>query len=210
MTGSSLPSRAWRVRLRPNSSSSWLPPAARAPRRLALLAVVAGEQLDDRRADLLEIGAEVEQHLRGDALALADEAEQDVLGADVVVAELQRLAQRQLEHLLGARRERDVAGRHEGALADEVLDLRVDVLERDVERLERLGGDAVLLADQTEQQVLGADVVLVEHARFFLRVDDDPSRLLGESLEHGVLPIATARQAAGWSRCVYRQYTRRD
>ena len=61
-------------------------------------------------------------------------------------------------------------------------------------RLERLGGDAVLLADQTEQQVLGADVVLVEHARFFLGVDDDPARLLGESLEHvSRLPIATAR-----------------
>ncbi len=145
---------------------------------------MAGEQLDDRRADLVEIGAEVEQHLRRHTLALADEAEQDVLGADVVVAELQRLAQRQLEHLLGARRERDVPRRHERALADEVLDLRVDVLKRDAQRLERLGGDAVLLADESEQQVLGADVVLVEHARFFLGVDHDPARLLGESLEH--------------------------
>ena len=90
---------------------------------LGLLAVVAGEQLDDRRADLLEIRAEVEQHLRGHALALADEAEQDVLGADVVVAELQRLAQRELEDLLGARRERDVARGHERPAADEILDL---------------------------------------------------------------------------------------
>ena len=40
-----------------------------------------------------EVGAELDQHLRGDALALADEPEQDVLGADVVVTELQRLAQ---------------------------------------------------------------------------------------------------------------------
>ena len=56
-----------------------------------------------------QVGAELHEHLGGDALALADEAEEDVLGADVVVAELQRLAQRELEHLLGAGREGDVA-----------------------------------------------------------------------------------------------------
>ena len=50
-----------------------------------------------------QVGAELHEHLGGDALALTDEAEQDVLGADVVVAELQRLAQRQLEDLLGPR-----------------------------------------------------------------------------------------------------------
>ena len=58
-----------------------------------LLALVAGQQLDDLLAHPVEVGAELDQHLGGDALALADEAEQDVLGADVVVAELQRLAQ---------------------------------------------------------------------------------------------------------------------
>ena len=68
-----------------------------------LLALEAGQQLDDLLADAVEVGAELDQHLGGDALALADQAEQDVLGADVVVAELQRLAQGQLEHLLGAR-----------------------------------------------------------------------------------------------------------
>ena len=58
-----------------------------------------------------QVGAELDEHLGGDALALADETEQDVLGADVVVAELERLAQRQLEHLLRPRRERDVPRR---------------------------------------------------------------------------------------------------
>ncbi len=58
-----------------------------------------------------EIGAELDEHLCGYTLALAYEAEENVFGADVVVAELQRLAQRQLEHLLGSRRERDVTRR---------------------------------------------------------------------------------------------------
>src|SRR5256885_6994608 len=50
---------------------------------------------------------EVEQDARRDALVLANEAEQDVLGADVVVAERESLAQCQLEHLLRAGRERE-------------------------------------------------------------------------------------------------------
>ena len=58
------------------------------------------------------VGAEFDEHLCGHALTLADEAEQDVLGPDVVVAELQRLAQREaLQHLLGPGRERDVPAR---------------------------------------------------------------------------------------------------
>ena len=46
--------------------------------------------------------------LHGHALVLTDQAEQDVLGADVVVVEPQRLAERELQHLLGPWRERDV------------------------------------------------------------------------------------------------------
>src|SRR3712207_9387583 len=88
----------------------------------------------------------------GDALALTDEPEQDVLGADVVVAELQRLAQRQLEDLLGTRGEGDVAGRGLLALADDLLDLLADPLERDAEGLERLGGDALALVDQRSEE----------------------------------------------------------
>ena len=131
-----------------------------------------------------EVGAELDEHLGGDALALADEAEQDVLGADVVVAELQRLAQRELEHLLGAGRERDVAGRRRAALADDLLDLVADRLERDAQRLERLRRDAFALVDQAEQDVLGADVAVVQQACFLLSEDHDPASPVGEAFEH--------------------------
>ena len=107
MHGSSLPSSASLVRLRPNWSSILgdflsrpAPPRAAARR--------ARERAHDLVADLLGLGVEVEQDARRDALVLADQAEQDVLGADVVVTQRERLAQRQLEHLLGARRERDL------------------------------------------------------------------------------------------------------
>ena len=151
--------------------------------RLAL-ALVAVEQLDDLLAHLVQVGAELDEHLGGNALTLADEAEQDVLGADVVVAELQRLAQRQLEHLLGTRGERDVPARRLLALADDLFDLLAHGVEGDPERLERLRGDSFALVDQTEQDVLGADVVVVEHPGLFLGQDDDATRTVGEPLEH--------------------------
>ena len=149
-----------------------------------LLALVAAEQLDDLLAHAVEVGAQLHEHLGGDALALADEAEQDVLGADVVVAELQRLAQGQLQHLLGARGERDVAGRLLLTLADDVLHLLAHGIQRDVEGLQRLRGDTLALVDEAEQDVLGADVVVVEHLRLFLGEDDHPAGPVGKALEH--------------------------
>jgi len=82
-----------------------------------------GKHADDLVADLLGVGVEVEQDARGHALVLAHQAEQDVLGADVVVAEAQRLAQRELEHLLGARREGNLAGGDLLTGADDAHDL---------------------------------------------------------------------------------------
>src|SRR4029450_9107378 len=102
---------------------------ARGAAALALLAAgVAGQQLDDLLADPGEVGAQLDQHLGGNALALADQPEQDVLGADVGVAELQRLAQRQLNDLLGPGSEGDVPGGGALALADDLLDLGPDGL----------------------------------------------------------------------------------
>jgi len=101
------------------------------------------QQLDDLLAHSVQVGAQLDQHLRGHAVALTDEAEQDVLGADVVVAELQRFAQRQLEYLLGPWGERDVPGwRRFRAAADDLLDLRAYRLQADAQRLQRLSLDS--------------------------------------------------------------------
>ena len=159
----------------------------------------ARQQLDDLLAHPREIGPQLHEHLRGDALALTDEAEEDVLGADVVVAELQGLPQRQLEDLLGPRGEGDVAAGRGPALADDLLDLAAYSLERDAERFERLGGDAFALVDQPEQDVLGADVVVVQQARFFLRQNHDPTGPIGEPFEQ-----LRASRSGGFVSRVYR------
>ena len=148
-------------------------------------ALVARQQLDDLLADAGQVGAELDEHLCGDALALTDEAQQDVLGADVVVAELQRLAQREFEDLLGARGEGDVTRRRRAALADDLLDLAAHGFERDAEALECLGRDAFTLVDQPEQDVLGSDVAVIQEAGLLLCEHHDPAGPVGETFEHG-------------------------
>ena len=159
--------------------------ALAAAARLALLAPAgAGQHADDLVADLLRVGVEVGEDPGGDALVLAHEAEQDVLGADVVVAERQRLAQRQLEHLLRPRGERDLAGGDLLARPDDADHLGADLLHGDLEALEHPRGEALLLAQQTQQDVLGPDVVVLEGARLLLCEDHDLPGALSETFEH--------------------------
>ena len=162
---------------------------ARAAAGLALAASPRARQhADDLVADLLGICVEIEQDARGHALVLAHQAQQDVLGADVVVPQAERLAQRELEHLLGARRERDLPGGDLLAGADDAHDLRAHALDGDVQALQHPRGKALLLAQQPEQNVLGADVVVLERARLLLRENDHLPGPFCESLEHRVVP----------------------
>src|SRR6478735_9300868 len=175
---------------------------ARAALRAALPPAGAGEHADDLVADLLRVRVEVEQDARSDTLVLAHEPEQDVLRADVVVAERQRFAQRELEHLLSAGSERNLSGRDLVALADDAGDLRAHLLDRDVERLEHTRSKAFFLAQQAEQDVLRADVVVLERPRLVLGEDDDLASPFSETFEHS-RPLF--RLIGGASRWAFRE-----
>ena len=127
------------------------------------------QDVDDLGADLVQADAERLEHAGGDALALAHEPEQQVLGADVVVVEPSRLVDRQLDHLLGARGQSDIAGHRAITATDDELDGTAHLVQLDAEIAEHLGRDTLAFADQTEQQVLSTDVVVVEALRFLLR-----------------------------------------
>ena len=75
-------------------------------------------------------------------------------------------------------------GRGPLTLADDLLHLLAHGLQADPERLECLGRYALALVDEAEQDVLGADVVVVEHPGLFLSQDHDPPRPVGKPLEH--------------------------
>ena len=150
----------------------------------ALTATGAGQHPDDFVSDLLGVGVEVEQDACRNPLVLADEPEQDVLGADVVVSQRQRLAQRQLQHLLGARSERDLTGGDLIALADDASDLRAHLFHGDVERVEDAGRKTLFLAEKAKKDVLSADVVVLERAGLVLCKHDDLTGTLGKAFKH--------------------------
>ena len=69
------------------------------------------------------------------------------------------------------------------AAPDDELDRAADLGQLDAQVLEHACGHAVALADEPEQQVLGADVVVVEALRFFLRERQDLACPLSELVE---------------------------
>ena len=141
------------------------------------------QDVDHLVADLVQVDAQALQHAGGDALALAHQAEQQVLGADVVVAQPPRLVDGQLDHALGARRQADLADDRPVAATDDELDRGADLGQLDVHVLEHARGDALALAHQAEQQVLGADVVVVEALGLVLRQGEDLARSVCELVE---------------------------
>ena len=142
-----------------------------------------GQDLDDLVADLVQVHAEALQDAGGDPLALADQAEEQVLGADVVVAEPARLVDGQLDDVLRPRRQPDLADDRSIAAADDELDRRADLGEFDAHVLEDARGDALALAHEAQEQVLRADVVVVEPLRLVLRQRQDLARALRELVE---------------------------
>ncbi len=142
-----------------------------------------GQDPDDLVADLVEIDAQRLQDARGDALALADQSEQQVLRPDVVVAEASRLVDGQLDHPFRARGQPDLTDDRSIAATDDELDGRPHLRQLDVHVLEDARGDTLALPDETEQEMLGADVVVVEPLRLVLSECQDLARTVRELVE---------------------------
>ena len=123
------------------------------------------------------------------------------------MAQAQCFSQRKLEHLLGARRERDLARGELLARAHDPRHLLPRALDRNPQRLEHSSGKVLLFAQQAKQDVLGADVVVLERPRLLLGQDDYLTGALGESLKQTsrISPRETAdksAQPASWRRCL--------
>ena len=154
-------------------------------------------------AHLLKAYAEGLQHAGGDSPLFAYKSEQEVFGTDVVVAQSARLINGELNDLLGPWREADLA--NDGALApaDDELHRLADLGQLDVEVLKDLRRNTLALADKAEQQVLCADVVVVESLRLVLGERQHLAGAIREAIEaisrgHALLrspPPGVCRQA---------------
>ena len=134
-------------------------------------------------ADLLQAYAEGLQHAGGDPTLFAHKAEQEVFGADVVVAQAARLINGELNDLLCPWGEADLP--NDGTLSptDDELNCLANLGQLNVEVLEDLRRDAFALADKAEQQVLRADVVVVEALRLVLGERQHLSGAIREAIE---------------------------
>ena len=142
-----------------------------------------GQHADDLVADLVEIHAQRLEDTGRDALAFADETQEQVLGPDVVMAEASGLVDGQLDDALRSRGETDLA--HDGTIAstDDELDRRPDLGQLDVHVLEHARGHTLALADEAQEQMLRADVVVVEPLRLVLSQCQDLARTIRELVE---------------------------
>ena len=143
--------------------------------------------MNDGLTNLLQLGAELLQHLSCHPFSFTNQAEEDVFRSDVIMAELEGLAKRELEDLLGARRERDMAGGRLLSLTDDLHDLVAHRSEIDIEALQSLGCYSLTLVEQAEQNMLGADVIMVEKPRFLLGQNNNPASPICEPFKHSFL-----------------------
>ena len=119
-----------------------------------------------RLPQLQEAGTELLEDPGGDAFALAGQAQQQVLGAEPVAFQAHRLTAGQAQHegegLSGG--EAEAHARLAGTLANGCFDPAANRLGRDPQSAKGGHGQAFLVIEQAEQQVLGADAVMPEPA----------------------------------------------
>ena len=70
------------------------------------------------------------------------------------------------------------------SLADDFLNLLSNRLKGDTKTLKRLGGHAFTFVDQAQQNVFGANVVVVKHAGFLLGKDYHSTGSVCKPFEH--------------------------
>ncbi len=157
---------------------------------------LAAEEAERLGACLLERDPRIGEHLRGDAFFLAEQAEEQVFGADVGMIELARFHHGELKHLLGARRVRQLRsrGRRCLPLLDRLLDLLLNFVEVDAQVLQDGRSHPFTFANESEQYVLGADVLVTQPLRLFPRHCENLANALREIVSvHRVDPVSLAR-----------------
>ena len=116
-----------------------------------------------------------------------------MFGADIGVVEVLRLLRGEREHFLDAGRVRTVAELLGVRTAlDLLLDFAADVLQIETHLLQNVDRHALAELEQAQQQVLGADEIVIEAVGFLAR---ERQHLLGARREvvHGFFRHNTSR-----------------
>ena len=130
----------------------------------------------------VKVDAEPAQHIDGNPLPFSHKPQQQVLGANVVVAHQTGFVDGQFDHTFGAGGQCRLPKRRAFSPSDGSLDGANDLDRLDTQLAQHLDGHPVFLAHQSQQQVLGSYVVVVEPERFFLRQRQHAARTLGKAI----------------------------
>ena len=142
------------------------------------------------RPHLLQVDPQALQNARGHPFPFPQQANEQMLGADVGMVHPPGLVNRQLHHLLGAWRQPDFALGRPFSPPDDELHGRAHLGQVNAQPVQDSSGHALGLPHQPQQNMLGADVVVVEPLRFVLGEGQNPPRpfrKLLESAAHGSL-----------------------
>ena len=116
---------------------------------------------------------------------LAKQAEQKMFRADVIVIEVPRFFDRVFDHLFRPRGLRQLAhGDHVGPALDEFFNFKANLAKVDVEILQNIRANAAPFLHQPEQNVLGADIFVVEALGFLIGKGHDFSGPIRETFKH--------------------------
>ena len=154
----------------------------RGPRLRCIRARLGAEDVQHLGARLVERDAGVDEHLGAQPLRLAKDPEQQMLRPDVAVVERTCLRHGVLERLLRARGVGQVGPRllRLAALLDDRVDVGRQRVHVDREILQHRGRHALALAQNAEEDVLRADVVVAQASGFLARHRQHLPHALGE------------------------------
>ncbi len=126
---------------------------------------------------------------------LAQQAEQKVFRAYIIVIQVPGFLDGVFDDFLGPGGLGQLAhGDHVRAALDQFFDFQADLAQIHVEVLQHVGADAAAFLDQAEQDVLRADVFVVEALGFLVGQGHDLARPIRKSFEH--VHLLLGRQ--GW------------
>ena len=148
-----------------------------------------GRLFVEERDDVLAYGVEAHplfhEDRRRHGPLLAQDAQQQVLGADVVVEQPVRFLGGVLEHALGFGAEGDFnRGRDLLAKHGPAFDFLANTFEREVRAGKNAAGQALALANQSEEQVLGLNRDAAELTGLVPREEKNPPRSFRIAFEH--------------------------
>ena len=108
-----------------------------------------------------------------------------MFGSDIIVVEILRFLDCILDHLLGTGRLREFAhGQHVGTALYEFFHFKAYLAEIDIQILQHVGGHAAPLLYESEENMLGADVFVIEPLCLLICQLHDLSGTISKSFVH--------------------------